>query len=143
MTSRGVADARCGGVPPRPGSASLRSRRRGYVDLVMALGPLLLGHSPAAVIEAVRRQLEDGVQFGGQHVGEAQLAELIVEHVPSAQKVLFSNTGSEAVQAAVRIARATTGRRLIVSSEGHYHGWIDPFFVNSRGVSAAAPAETH
>lgn len=114
---------------------------RGYVDLVMALGPLLLGHSPAAVIEAVRRQLEDGVQFGGQHVGEAQLAELIVEHVPSAQKVLFSNTGSEAVQAAVRIARATTGRRLIVKFEGHYHGWIDPFFVNSPGVSAAAPAE--
>lgn len=110
---------------------------RRYVDLVMALGPLLLGHSPAPVIDAVRNQLESGVQFGGQHVGEAELAELIIAHVPCAQKVLFSNTGSEAVQAAIRIARATTGRRLIVKFEGHYHGWIDPFFINSPGVPAA------
>ncbi|ANW68051.1 hypothetical protein BCA37_25490 [Mycobacterium sp. djl-10] len=111
---------------------------RRYVDLVMALGPLLLGHSPTPVLAAVHRQLRSGVQFGGQHVGEAELAEMIVAHVPGAQKVLFSNTGSEAVQAAVRIARATTGRRIVVKFDGHYHGWIDPFFVNSPGVPAAA-----
>ncbi|RYE41687.1 MAG: aspartate aminotransferase family protein [Hyphomicrobiales bacterium] len=107
-----------------------------YVDLVMALGPLLLGHSPTPVIDAVRHQLDSGVQFGGQHVREAELAERIVQHVPGAQKVLFSNTGSEAVQAAIRIARATTGRRIVVKFEGHYHGWIDPVFVNSPGVPA-------
>lgn len=111
-----------------------------YVDCVMALGPLLLGHSPQEVIEAVTAQLSRGLQFGGQHEGEAELAERVVRTVPCAEKVVFSNTGSEAVQAAVRIARATTKRRLIVKFDGHYHGWIDPLFVNSPGVPAAAQA---
>lgn len=107
-----------------------------YVDCVMALGPLLLGHSPGLVLERVTEQLQRGIQFGGQHVGEAELAERIVELVPCADKVVFANTGSEAIHAAVRIARMTTGRRLIVKFEGHYHGWIDPVFVNSPGVPA-------
>ncbi|MEZ5078836.1 MAG: aspartate aminotransferase family protein [Solirubrobacterales bacterium] len=105
-----------------------------YVDCVMALGPLLLGHSPRAVIDRAIGQLDNGIQFGGQHEGEAELAERVVKLVPCADKVVFANTGSEAVQAAVRIARATTGRRLLVKFEGHYHGWIDPLFVNSPGV---------
>lgn len=111
-----------------------------YVDLVMALGPLLLGHSPEPVIAAVRRSLDHSVQMGGQHLGEAELAEKLVRRVPSAEKVLFANTGSEAVMAAVRIARATTGRRVVVKFEGHYHGWIDPMFVNSPGVPPSTPA---
>ncbi|MEU0265061.1 aspartate aminotransferase family protein [Nocardioides sp. NPDC006303] len=108
-----------------------------YVDLVMALGPMLLGHNPEAVIEAATRQLGKGLQFGGQSLGEVELAERIVQHVPSAEKVLLTNTGSEAVQSAVRIAKGATGRRVILKFEGHYHGWIDPFFVNSPGVPAA------
>lgn len=107
-----------------------------FVDLVMALGPLLLGHTPAPVLERVQEQLGRGIQFGGQHVGEVELAERMVRLVPCAEKVVFANTGSEAVQAAVRIARATTGRRLVVKFDGHYHGWIDPLFINSPGVPA-------
>lgn len=112
-----------------------------YVDCVMALGPLLLGHSPAEVVSAVRGQLARGLQFGGQHVAEAELAERVVEIVPCGQKVVFANTGSEAVQSALRIARATTGRRTVVKFDGHYHGWIDPVFVNSPGVPAALDAQ--
>ncbi len=107
-----------------------------YVDCVMALGPLLLGHSPAPVLDRVRAQLDRGVQFGGQHVGEAELAERVVRLVPCAEMVLFANTGSEALQAALRVARATTGRRLVIKFDGHYHGWSDPLFVNSPGVPA-------
>lgn len=110
-----------------------------YVDCVMALGPLLLGHSPQPVIDRAINQLSHGIQFGGQHEGEAELAEKVVELVPCAEKVIFANTGSEAVQIAVRIARATTGRRLIVKFDGHYHGWIDPLFVNTPGVPAQQP----
>jgi glutamate-1-semialdehyde 2,1-aminomutase len=107
-----------------------------YVDCVMALGPLLLGHSPSFVLERVAEQLARGIQYGGQHAGEAELAERVVRLVPCADKVVFASTGSEAVQAAVRIARATTGRRVVVKFEGHYHGWIDPLFVNAPGVPA-------
>ncbi len=109
-----------------------------YVDLVLALGPMLLGHHPEHVIEAAVRQMDHGLQFGGQSLGEVELAERIVAHVPSAEKVLLTNTGSEAVQTAVRVAMGATGRHVIVKFEGHYHGWIDPFFVNSPGVAAAA-----
>lgn len=105
-----------------------------YVDTVMALGPLLLGHSPRDVLDAVAAQLQRGILYGGQFTGEAELAERIVDVVPSAEKVLFSNTGSEAVAAALRIARASTGRQKIIKFEGHYHGWLDPMFVNSPGV---------
>lgn len=111
-----------------------------YVDLVMALGPLLLGHNPQQVIGAAIESYSRGVQFGGQHLGEAELAELVVELVPCADKVVLANTGSEAVQAAVRIARATTGRTRLVKFEGHYHGWIDPLFVNSPGVPPQRPS---
>jgi glutamate-1-semialdehyde 2,1-aminomutase len=70
------------------------------------------------------------VLFGAQHAGEAELAERVVRLVPSADLVAFSNTGSEAVHAALRIARAATRRRLLVKFDGHYHGWLDPVYVS-------------
>jgi glutamate-1-semialdehyde 2,1-aminomutase len=105
-----------------------------YVDYVLGFGPLLLGHSPPAVVAAVEAQLRRGLTFGAQHELEAELAELLVSVIPCAEQVCFSTTGSEAVHAALRIARAATGRRITVKFEGHYHGWLDPVHVCTPGL---------
>ena len=75
------------------------------------------------------------MQVGGETVEEYEAARLVTEIVPSAEMVRFANTGGEAVQLALRIARGATGRDVIVKFEGHYHGWIDSVFVG--------PAEPH
>jgi glutamate-1-semialdehyde 2,1-aminomutase len=108
-----------------------------YIDYVLGFGPLLLGHCPAEIASAVMAQLDRGMTFGAQHELEAELAELIVQTVPCAELVCFSTTGSEAVHAALRIARAATGRPRIVKFEGHYHGWLDPVHVATPGMPAA------
>jgi len=95
------------------------------IDYVLARGPLLLGHSPARVLEAVHRQLDTGLMYAGQHELEILVAEKIRAMVPCAEMVRFSNSGSEAVHAALRLARGATGRMKIVRFEGHYHGWFD------------------
>jgi glutamate-1-semialdehyde 2,1-aminomutase len=105
-----------------------------YLDYCLAYGPMLLGHNPPAVVEAVRAQLERGVLYGSQHRGELELAERVVRLVPGAELVAFAGSGSDAVHAAIRIARAATGRQLVLKFEGHYHGWIDPVYVNVPGV---------
>ena len=102
----------------------------GYIDYVLGQGPMLLGHTPERVLEAVRRQLDRGLVYGGQTEAEVRAAELMVEHVPCAEMVRFSTTGSEAVHAAIRLARAATGRTKIVRFEGHYHGWFDTIAWN-------------
>lgn len=137
---RGVSSAKRAMLRPTPlafvGAQGSRITDIGgnvYIDYVGAYGPTLLGHQPARVIEAARRQLSAGVLYGGQHEGEAELAERIIRMVPSAEMVLLSVTGSEADQAAIRIARAATGRRKIIKFEGHYHGWIDPMTANGPG----------
>lgn len=105
-----------------------------YVDTVMGLGPILFGHNEAAINDAVVDQMSRLDLMAGESELEAVVAERIVSWVPCAEQVLFSVSGSEAVQAAVRIARATTGRRLILKFDGHYHGWMDPVFTNANGV---------
>jgi glutamate-1-semialdehyde 2,1-aminomutase len=95
------------------------------IDYYLGLGPMILGHTPADVHAAVATQLERGVLYGGQSAVEAEAARLICEMVPCAERVRFNSSGSEAVQAALRIARAATGRRVVVKFEGHYHGWFD------------------
>lgn len=96
-----------------------------YIDYVLARGPLLLGHSPRPVIDAVKRQLDVGLMYAGQHWLEIEASEKFVEMVPCAEMVRFSSSGSEAVHAAMRLARGVTGRSKIVRFEGHYHGWLD------------------
>lgn len=137
---RGVASAKRAGLPPTPLTFSSASGSRmtdvdgnDYIDYVAGYGPMLLGHQPPAVLDAVREQLDAGVLYGAQHETEAELAERVVQLVPGAEMILFSVTGSEAVQAALRVARAATGRRSIVKFEGHYHGWLDPVTVNGPG----------
>ncbi|GMV98684.1 MAG: aspartate aminotransferase family protein [Phycisphaerae bacterium] len=96
-----------------------------FIDYVLARGPLLLGHSPEPVIEAVRRELDRGLMYAGQCVREIEAAERFCELVPCADMVRFGNSGSEAVHGAMRLARAVTGRNRIIRFEGHWHGWLD------------------
>jgi len=100
------------------------------IDYYLGLGPMILGHSPEAVRRAVLAQLERGILYGGQSPVEAEAAELFCAMVPCADKVRFAGSGSEVVQAALRLARAATGRRVVVKFEGHYHGWLDSVLVS-------------
>lgn len=95
------------------------------IDYYLGMGPMILGHKPAALCEAVASQLEKGILFAGQTDIEAEAARLVCELVPCAEKIRFNTSGSEAIQAALRIARAATGRSRIIKFEGHYHGWFD------------------
>ena len=95
------------------------------IDYYLGMGPMILGHSPPDVRRAVERQLASGILFGGQSAVESRAAELVCEMVPCAERVRFNSSGSEAVQAALRLARAATGREGVVKFAGHYHGWFD------------------
>lgn len=114
------------------------------LDYTLAWGPLILGNAHPAVIAAVTEQLARGFAFGAQHRGEIDLAELMTSVVPGVERVIFSNTGSEAVQAALRLARAFTGRPLFVKFEGHYHGWFNNVLVSykPKGTDPIAPVPT-
>ncbi|HEV7810075.1 MAG TPA: aminotransferase class III-fold pyridoxal phosphate-dependent enzyme [Candidatus Limnocylindrales bacterium] len=101
-----------------------------YIDFALGYGPLLLGHAPRVIRDAVEAQLQRDLTFGSQHRLEPELAELLVAIVPGAEQAIFATTGSEAVAAALRLARAVTGRRLVVKFEGHYHGWLDGMFAS-------------
>jgi glutamate-1-semialdehyde 2,1-aminomutase len=103
-----------------------------YVDYLLGLGPHILGHAPEAVVRAVAESLPDGQLFAGQHPRELELAELICSIIPSADRVRFLMTGTEAVALALRLARAATDRSIIIKFEGHYHGWQDGIFVGSH-----------
>lgn len=95
------------------------------IDYYLGMGPMILGHTPADVIEAATAQMQKGILYGGQSGPEAEAARLVCEMVPCAERMRFASSGSEAVQAALRIARAATGRRVALKFEGHYHGWFD------------------
>ena len=103
-----------------------------YVDLMMAYGALLHGHAHPRLVAAGERALRQGTLFATASEIEAQVAERISALVPGAERVRFANTGTEATMAAIRIARALTGRPLVVKFEGHYHGWYDAFLVSSH-----------
>ena len=92
-----------------------------YIDFDMGLGPVILGYCYEAVDRAVVKQLQLGAHFSLVSPGEVEYAELVIENIPCAEKVRFLKTGSSATEAAVRIARAYTGRSHII--RGEYHGW--------------------
>ena len=97
-----------------------------YLDYTLAWGPLILGHAHPAVAAAVENTLLNGWDYGAQHEGEIRVAERLAKLIPCAERVIFSNTGTEADQVAFRLARMFTGRSRVVRFEGHYHGWFEP-----------------
>lgn len=111
------------------------------IDYYMALGPMILGHTPRDVIAAAREQLERGLLYGGQSELEFEAARLVCDMVPCAERVRFASSGSEAVQLALRLSRAATGRSIVVKFEGHYHGWLDSVLWSVAPPSSAMGSE--
>jgi glutamate-1-semialdehyde 2,1-aminomutase len=127
---------------------------RGFLDLVGSWGPMILGHAHPRVIAAVSERVRRGTSFGAPTAGEIELARLLVEAVPSLERVRLVSSGTEATMSAIRLARAATGRELIVKFAGCYHGHVDALLVragsgaltfgvpDSPGVPAALAALT-
>lgn len=101
-----------------------------YIDYTLAWGPLILGHRHPRIVEAVRSQADRPHIYGAQHELEYLTAERFCEAVPCAERVAFTCAGTEAVQLAMRLARAFSGREKILKFEGHYHGWVDTALVS-------------
>ena len=116
----------------------------GYVDYLLGLGPMILGHRHPVVTDAVAAAIKDlGTCFGLPYELEVEAAEKVVAAVPGIEMVRFSNSGSEVVGTAVRLARAYTGRRIIIRFEGHYHGWQDTvYWSNHVDPEQAGPSES-
>lgn len=121
-----------------------------YIDYVGTWGPAILGHAHPQVVKRIQKVAEDGTSFGAPTLMETELAQLVIDLVPSIEKVRFVNSGTEAVMSAIRLARAYTGRSKIIKFEGCYHGHSDYLLVKAgsgaatHGVpdSAGVPATT-
>ena len=106
-----------------------------YLDFTLSQGPLILGHSHPHVLKSVSEYSAKGQLFAGQHIKEIELAETLNRIIPSAELMRFCLDGSEAVQTALRVARAKTGKQKFLRFEGHYHGWLDNV---AWGISATS-----
>lgn len=125
-----------------------------YIDYVLSWGPLILGHAHPAVVAALQAAIPHGTSYGAPTVVETELAQLIVDTIPSVEMVRFVNSGTEATMSALRLARAYTGRSKIVKFSGCYHGHADLLLVqagsgvttlglpDSPGVTAAVASDT-
>jgi len=111
-----------------------------YVDYAGGHGALLLGHNPPAVVDAVRNQVELGTHFGACHELEIRWGELVQQLVPSAERVRFTSSGTEATLLAMRLARAATGRPKIMRLLGHFHGWHDHAAFGVSGNFDGSPS---
>jgi glutamate-1-semialdehyde 2,1-aminomutase len=112
-----------------------------YIDCVGSWGPMILGHGHRYVVEAVKKAATRGFSFGAPTSAEIDLAEMIIEAVPSMEMVRLVNSGTEATMSALRLARAATGRKKILKFEGGYHGHVDSLLVKagSGGATFNAP----
>jgi glutamate-1-semialdehyde 2,1-aminomutase len=110
-----------------------------YIDFVCGYGPVIVGHGNRRVVDAVSRAAAGFQQVGGQSLSELELAEALCRHVPAYEMVRISVSGSEAIQAALRLARAATGRPLVVKFAGHYHGWLDSVLTGTAHLPPALP----
>ena len=125
-----------------------------YIDFCMSWGPLILGHQDPEILDAVRESLNRGWSYGTAEPYSLELASLITGSLPWVEKIRFVNSGTEAVMAALRLARAATKRNKILKFEGCYHGHADSMLVkagsgladmaspDSAGVSASVAADT-
>jgi glutamate-1-semialdehyde 2,1-aminomutase len=125
-----------------------------YIDFVGSWGPMILGHTPDHVIEAVQRQLERGTSFGAPTALEYEMAKKLAEIVPSIEMVRMVSSGTEATMSAIRLARGFTGREKFIKFDGNYHGHSDALLVaagsglltlgipSTPGVTKGAAADT-
>jgi glutamate-1-semialdehyde 2,1-aminomutase len=102
-----------------------------YIDYVASYGPMIAGHANERVVAALSKAIGRGTSFGAPTEGETQLAEMIVSALPAVEMVRFVNSGTEAAMSAIRLARAATGRDLIVKCIGCYHGHVDGLLVQA------------
>ncbi|WP_129670116.1 aspartate aminotransferase family protein [Phytoactinopolyspora endophytica] len=118
-----------------------------YVDYLIGQGPNFLGHAPDYVLDAVDQASRRGLLYGGQHELEVQASELLCETLGWPEMVRFGVSGTESVQAALRVARAATGRTKVIRFEGHYHGWLDNVLTaphdGAWGTASAGQLESH
>ena len=121
-----------GAIPIVRGEGSLVFDTEGnrYIDYIAAFGPLILGHAPAPVVEAVRKAAGEGTAFGALTPGEVELGRRVKE-ATGLDRVRFVNSGTEATMTAIRLARAATGRDIIVKFDGCYHGHSDGLLVKA------------
>ena len=102
-----------------------------YIDYIGSWGPMILGHGHPAVVEAVQKALLDGFSFGAPTEREVELAQAIIDMVPSLEMVRLVSSGTEAGMSAIRLARGATGRKTIIKFEGCYHGHADSLLVKA------------
>jgi len=147
-----------GGSPPfiKSASGAIVTDEDGqtYIDFLGSWGPLILGHSHPAVVEAVCKAAERGLSFGACHAGEVRLAELIHESMPHVEMLRLVCSGTEGAMSALRLARGATGKNVVIKFEGCYHGHADSFLVgagsgaltfgtpSSPGVTPGAAGDT-
>src|SRR5437016_6745470 len=142
-----------GGTPPfieqAQGSRIFDADNLQYIDCVGSWGPMILGHGHRYVVEAVKKAATRGFSFGAPTLGEIELAEMVIQAVPSIELLRLVNSGTEATMSALRLARAATGRAKVLKFDGGYHGHVDSPLVKagSGGAtfnnpdSAGVPAE--
>src|SRR5699024_2857078 len=147
-----------GGTPPflteAAGSLLRDADGTEYVDLVGSWGPMILGHANPQVVEAVREAAGRGLSFGAPQPGEVSLAEEVTRRIGPVEQLRLVNSGTEATMSALRVARAATGRDVIVKFAGCYHGHVDALLAEagsgvatfampgSAGVTAATAKDT-
>jgi glutamate-1-semialdehyde 2,1-aminomutase len=143
-----------GGAPPfverAEGAYLIDADGNRYIDYFSSWGPMILGHAFPPVVEAIERAARKSASFGASTASEAELAERIVACFPAIEKLRFVSSGTEATMSAIRLARAATGRKIVVKFEGCYHGHADGLLVKAgSGVatlgipgSAGVPEET-
>ncbi len=129
-----------GGTPPfieqAQGSRIFDADNLQYIDCVGSWGAMILGHGHRYVVEAVKKAATRGFSFGAPTIGEVELAEMVVQAMPSIEMLRLVNSGTEATMSALRLARAATGRSKIVKFDGGYHGHVDSLLVKAGSGSA-------
>ncbi len=107
-----------------------------YIDYIGSWGPMILGHQQPDVKTAVHAAVDRGTSFGAPTIAENQLAELIIDAVPSVEMVRLVNSGTEATMSAIRLARGYTGRDVVIKFAGNYHGHVDSLLVAAGSAAA-------
>ena len=102
-----------------------------FIDYGGGNGALLLGHNPPAIVEAITAQMRQGTHYSACHPLEIEWANLVMELIPSAERVRFTSSGTEANLLAIRLARTYTGKNKLLRFVGHYHGWQDTVILGA------------